>query len=231
MQQQLKSTIWKPKAAEELEVDEVRGSIPIRWWHLIWLKPLLFVLYPPSCDKSTAWSLLVIQSDVQVLTRSAPGTGSWVWEPGVQKCHAGPIYIATTVCNRGQSCATPSPFLVSHCPIDNSHSMNGMTERGNSSTGICHQCLEDSCEGKHTMTGFLLMFSTSTNHESIIKKLIVSGKALLSEKYSTISPNIRVILMYFYLLYYYYYPQKCVITFVFFLDRSHEDECRLAAHM
>lgn len=154
----------------------VRWSISIRWWHLIRLKPLLFVLYPSSCDKSTAWSLLVIPlSAVQVLTRSAPGTGSWVWEPGVQKCHAGPIYIPTTVCNRGQSRATPSPFLVSHCPIDNSHSMNGMTQRGNSCapmpvTNVWRAAVRANTQWQASFWCF-------PHQQIIIKKLIVSGES------------------------------------------------------
>ena len=33
--------------------------------------------------------------------------------------------------------ATPSPYLVAHCAIDNSRSMNGKKRRGNSRADIC----------------------------------------------------------------------------------------------
>lgn len=145
------------------------------------------MLYPSSCDKSTGWCLLVItRSAAQVLTRSAPGTGSCVCKPGVQKCHAGPIYNMTGVCEKGQSSMTPYPYLVAHCPIDNSHSMNGMTKRVNSRAGICAclPCMEDSGEGRQTMTGFLLIFSPSMNHVNIKKKTVshnVWGKPCSAE--------------------------------------------------
>lgn len=70
---------------------------------------------------------------------------------------------------RWPSSATPSPYLVAHCSIDNSHSMNGKTRKGKSHTDICACCpyTEGSGEGRETMSAFLFIFSKLINHYDI----------------------------------------------------------------
>lgn len=139
------------KEVDEQQVDDVvRWSVLVRWWHLVKMKSLLLMLYLSSCDKPTGRCLFVIpRSGTYQIS-----TGSCVCKSGVQKCHAGPIYNMMSVCEKGLSSTSPSPYLVTHCPIDNSHSMNGMTKRGNSCAGTCAclPCMEDSREGRQTDT-------------------------------------------------------------------------------
>ena len=114
-----------------------------------------------SCDKPR-----------KILTRSAPGARSYVWKPGVRKCDAGPIYTLTSVSEMGPTSATPFPYLVANCPIDNSHSMNGMTGRGNSGGDVCacSPCMEDSREGRGTMAVLRLIFSLQIDQCNAIGK-------------------------------------------------------------
>lgn len=150
----------------------------IQWWHIVsqrwkWQSFLLksriqrLVINP-----LVGFSKSSFDQPLLILTRSALGAGSWVCKPGVPKCQAEPIYTLTSVSEMGLSSATPSPYLVAHCPIDNSQSMNGMTRIGDSQADICacSPCMEGTGEGTETMTGLLLIFPVPINHCNITEK-------------------------------------------------------------
>lgn len=171
----------------------MRWSVSVRWWHLVRLTSLLFVLYPSFCDKSTGWSLLVIpRSAVQVLTRSAPGTRSWVCKPGVQKCHAGPFYNLTSVYEKGQC----NPFSIFGSllpywqqPLHEWHDKERELPRR-------HLFLPPMFGGQRDNDGLPFdPFPIDKSWKYNKKKLLCLGKSLLYWKCDTILPNVSVILL------------------------------------
>ena len=147
----------------------VRCPVSVRWRKLVSQKCKF--IHPLVINPQWLRYFRLGQS-CSLLTRSAPGAGSWVWETrGVEVCTSGHFIPWQASARQARLCG-PLSILGSPVPIDNSHSMNGVTRRRNSRADICasRPSMEGSNEDRDNDR---LLFDVSLSHNSL-KTLTVS---------------------------------------------------------